>query len=151
MKLPSQFQHGNSYGRAGQMLHRYAGAPAVGFKRATRSFRQQQRRQSTSHPRVPYRVSWPRFRPRFSQFTSSVLQPLEFGPFKVLRIEMSLLIPVRWQLGLVIHCVIVHELGHLISSRHDKHPVDILSAQIPTWRQIRSELNDLPLPAWTER
>ncbi|TNC72468.1 M48 family metallopeptidase [Rubellimicrobium roseum] len=44
--------------------------------------------------------------------------------------------------------VILHELAHLISSRHDESFVAVLDAHLPRWRQIRSELNALPLSAW---
>jgi predicted metal-dependent hydrolase len=47
--------------------------------------------------------------------------------------------------------VILHELAHLISPRHDKRFVDILDTHMPNWRQIRSDLNALPLAAWSGR
>jgi predicted metal-dependent hydrolase len=48
--------------------------------------------------------------------------------------------------------VIVHELTHLIEPTHSSQFVAILDEQYPTWRDARSELNDLPLAAesWRE-
>ena len=42
--------------------------------------------------------------------------------------------------------VILHDLAHLISSRHDERFVAVLNAHLPRWRQIRSELNALRPP-----
>jgi predicted metal-dependent hydrolase len=46
--------------------------------------------------------------------------------------------------------IVLHELAHLISERHDERFVSILDAHMPRWRQIRSDLNALPLSAWVE-
>jgi hypothetical protein len=46
--------------------------------------------------------------------------------------------------------VLLHELAHLISPRHDDRFIATLDAHMPRWRQIRSELNALPLSAWSE-
>lgn len=51
---------------------------------------------------------------------------------------------------LEIDYVILHELAHFISPRHDKNFLDVLDRHLPTWRQIRSDLNSRPLPAWPE-
>ncbi|HEY5294747.1 MAG TPA: M48 family metallopeptidase [Gaiellaceae bacterium] len=47
--------------------------------------------------------------------------------------------------------VIVHELAHLIEPSHSSRFVAILDEHYPTWRDARSELNDLPLAAETWR
>lgn len=44
--------------------------------------------------------------------------------------------------------VIVHELAHLVSPRHDQRFKAVLDKEIPCWKQVRQELNSLPLPAW---
>lgn len=44
--------------------------------------------------------------------------------------------------------VILHELAHLISDRHDDQFVAILDKHMPQWRTIRNDLNDFPLSAW---
>lgn len=44
--------------------------------------------------------------------------------------------------------VIVHELAHLISPTHDEVFMAILEKEMPSWRQVRRELNALPLAAW---
>lgn len=44
--------------------------------------------------------------------------------------------------------VILHELAHFISPRHDAAFIAVLDEHMPTWRQVRSELNGLPLSAW---
>ena len=44
--------------------------------------------------------------------------------------------------------VILHELAHLISNRHDDQFVSVLDQYMPQWRTIRIELNLLPLAAW---
>lgn len=41
--------------------------------------------------------------------------------------------------------VILHEMTHLISPRHDEIFVSTLEQHMPGWRQIRSDLNTLPL------
>ncbi len=45
--------------------------------------------------------------------------------------------------------VIVHELSHLISPKHDRKFADVMDRELPRWRNIRQELNELPLAAWT--
>jgi predicted metal-dependent hydrolase len=44
--------------------------------------------------------------------------------------------------------VILHELAHLISNRHDDRFFSIIDTHMPQWKQIRSDLNALPLSAW---
>ena len=41
--------------------------------------------------------------------------------------------------------VILHELAHFVSRTHDDVFVGILDRQMPGWRQVRSDLNALPL------
>lgn len=41
--------------------------------------------------------------------------------------------------------VILHEMAHLISPRHDELFLNILDRNMPGWRQIRADLNALPL------
>ncbi|GHE02652.1 metal-dependent hydrolase [Defluviimonas sp. 20V17] len=48
----------------------------------------------------------------------------------------------------MIDYVILHELAHLVSSRHDSSFTEVLDRELPRWRGIRNELNALPLPAW---
>lgn len=43
--------------------------------------------------------------------------------------------------------VIVHELAHLLSPRHDEAFFAILDRHYPNWREARGELNALPLAA----
>ena len=50
----------------------------------------------------------------------------------------------------MIDYVIVHELAHLVSPTHDRMFTQTLDSQLPRWRDIRRELNELPLPAWTD-
>lgn len=50
----------------------------------------------------------------------------------------------------MIDYVILHELAHLISPTHDKKFIQVLDSNLPRWRSIRRELNELPLAAWTE-
>ena len=45
----------------------------------------------------------------------------------------------------LVEYVIVHELAHLISPRHDEVFVSVLDKYYPHWREARLELNDLPL------
>lgn len=44
--------------------------------------------------------------------------------------------------------VIVHELAHLVSPRHDQKFIAVLDRELPRWRNIRAELNALPLEVW---
>ncbi|TBY18814.1 M48 family metallopeptidase [Rhizobium leguminosarum] len=46
--------------------------------------------------------------------------------------------------------VILHELAHLISSKHDDRFLAVLNEHMPRWRSIRAELNALPLAAWED-
>jgi predicted metal-dependent hydrolase len=46
--------------------------------------------------------------------------------------------------------IVLHELTHLISQQHDKRFITIMDVHMPLWRQIRSELNALPLSSWSE-
>jgi len=41
--------------------------------------------------------------------------------------------------------VIVHEMAHLIEATHSDRFVALLDRHFPTWREARSELNELPL------
>jgi predicted metal-dependent hydrolase len=41
--------------------------------------------------------------------------------------------------------VILHEMAHFVSPRHDELFVSALDRNMPTWRQIRADLNALPL------
>lgn len=43
--------------------------------------------------------------------------------------------------------VVVHEMIHLIEPRHGESFVALLDKHLPTWREARSELNELPLSA----
>lgn len=44
--------------------------------------------------------------------------------------------------------VILHEMAHLISSRHDSVFQSVLDHEMPNWKALRAELNSLPLSAW---
>ncbi len=44
--------------------------------------------------------------------------------------------------------VILHELTHLISERHDERFHSVLEMHMPRWRAVRKELNAFPLAAW---
>jgi predicted metal-dependent hydrolase len=44
--------------------------------------------------------------------------------------------------------VVLHEMAHLVSPTHDSRFTGILDREMPRWKEIRSELNALPLPAW---
>lgn len=41
--------------------------------------------------------------------------------------------------------VILHEMAHFISRKHDERFLEVLERHMPTWRQVRSDLNALPL------
>jgi len=41
--------------------------------------------------------------------------------------------------------VIIHELAHFISRRHDPAFLEVVDKNMPNWRQIRGDLNALPL------
>ena len=47
--------------------------------------------------------------------------------------------------------VVVHELLHLVEPTHNDQFAELLSENFPTWREARSELNELPLPATSWR
>lgn len=46
--------------------------------------------------------------------------------------------------------IIVHELAHLISERHDDRFHAVLEKNMPRWRAVRKELNAFPLAAWED-
>ena len=43
--------------------------------------------------------------------------------------------------------VILHELAHFVSPRHDDVFIGLLDKNMPGWRQVRADLNTLPLSA----
>jgi len=43
--------------------------------------------------------------------------------------------------------VIVHEMAHLIEPTHNERFIALLQKHYPTWREARTELNELPLAA----
>lgn len=43
--------------------------------------------------------------------------------------------------------VILHEMAHFVSPRHDDVFVSVLDRNMPGWRQVRADLNALPLSA----
>ena len=49
----------------------------------------------------------------------------------------------------VLEYVVVHEMLHLISPTHSEKFLALLSKHYPTWREVRAELNELPLGAET--
>jgi predicted metal-dependent hydrolase len=46
--------------------------------------------------------------------------------------------------------VIVHELAHLLSPKHDNRFMAIMNHEFPQWQQTRKDLNALPLSAWED-
>ncbi len=50
----------------------------------------------------------------------------------------------------MIDYVILHELAHLISPWHDERFTAVLDREMPRWRNVRKELNALPLEAWID-
>ena len=44
--------------------------------------------------------------------------------------------------------VALHEVAHFISPRHDDAFIAVLDRWMPTWQNVRAELNALPLDAW---
>lgn len=52
----------------------------------------------------------------------------------------------------LVEYVVVHEMVHLIEPTHRERFISILNEHYPTWREARSELNELPLTAemWNE-
>jgi len=47
----------------------------------------------------------------------------------------------------LIEYVVVHEMVHLLEPTHSERFVSILTRHYPTWREARTELNELPLAA----
>ncbi len=52
----------------------------------------------------------------------------------------------------LIEYVVVHEMVHLVEPTHSERFVTFISKHLPTWREARAELNELPLGAevWNE-
>jgi len=50
----------------------------------------------------------------------------------------------------MIDYVIVHELAHFVSPKHDEKFVRVLDLELPKWRSLRRELNDSQLAAWVD-
>jgi predicted metal-dependent hydrolase len=49
----------------------------------------------------------------------------------------------------VLEYVVVHEMLHLIAPTHSEKFLALLSKHYPTWREVRADLNELPLGAET--
>jgi predicted metal-dependent hydrolase len=49
----------------------------------------------------------------------------------------------------ILEYVVVHEMLHLIAPTHSEKFLALLSKHYPTWREVRAELNELPLGAET--
>lgn len=47
----------------------------------------------------------------------------------------------------LVEYVIVHEMVHLLEPTHNEHFVVLLDKHYPTWKEVRAELNELPLGA----
>jgi len=45
--------------------------------------------------------------------------------------------------------IVLHEMAHLISARHDAQFLSLLDEHMPTRRQVRADLNAMPLSAWS--
>ncbi len=45
----------------------------------------------------------------------------------------------------LVEYIVVHEMAHLIESKHNSRFIKILNQHYPSWRDARSELNKLPL------
>jgi predicted metal-dependent hydrolase len=52
----------------------------------------------------------------------------------------------------LIEYIVVHEMAHLIEPTHNDRFIAILNEHYPTWREARSEINELPLAVekWNE-
>lgn len=58
------------------------------------------------------------------------------------------------QFNNLLEYVVVHEMAHLIEPTHNERFITILNQHYPGWREVRSELNELPLDteeSWVER
>lgn len=44
--------------------------------------------------------------------------------------------------------VILHEMAHFVSPKHDDKFIEVLDRFMPRWRQVRSDLNALPLSSF---
>ncbi|MGN0866481.1 MAG: M48 family metallopeptidase [Oligosphaeraceae bacterium] len=42
--------------------------------------------------------------------------------------------------------IVVHELAHLLEKNHNNHFQQILQTYLPTWRELRRQLNEFPIP-----
>lgn len=53
----------------------------------------------------------------------------------------------------LVEYVVMHEIAHLVEPTHNERYVAILNRHYPTWRDVREELNELPLAAehWPKR
>ena len=43
--------------------------------------------------------------------------------------------------------IVLHEFAHFISLRHEDEFIAVLDKMMPTWRQVRLDLNALPISA----
>ncbi|WP_319546840.1 SprT family zinc-dependent metalloprotease [Ruegeria conchae] len=47
--------------------------------------------------------------------------------------------------------VVLHEVAHFVSPRHDEAFINVLDRFMPNWRQVRRDLNSSLLDSWTEQ
>jgi predicted metal-dependent hydrolase len=44
-----------------------------------------------------------------------------------------------------IEYVLVHEMVHLLEDTHNKRFIRLMDKYLPTWRELKAKLNDLPI------
>jgi predicted metal-dependent hydrolase len=47
----------------------------------------------------------------------------------------------------LVEYIVIHEMAHLLEAKHNSKFIEILNVHYPSWRDARSELNQLPLAA----
>lgn len=95
--------------------------------------------------------------PRVAKWAERLGVPTPRWGIKLMRTKWGSCIPEKGIVWLNLHLVqkplvsldylILHELAHLIAPRHDGVFVGIMDRNMPGWRQIRADLNALPLLA----
>jgi len=98
-----------------------------------------------------------RARPRFERWSGILDVPLPRWGVRVMQTKWGSCNPEQGLVWLnldlakkppqALEYVILHEMAHFLSAKHDELFLSILDRNMPGWRQIRADLNALPLSA----
>lgn len=116
---------------------------------------------STAQKRANYTQSWQRRNlrekaaPRMEEWATSLNLPVPTWGIRRMKTKWGSCSPDSSQVWLNLELfkkplvcldyVVLHEMAHFVSPKHDEKFVGVLDKFMPTWRRIRADLNALPL------